>query len=74
MIDRYEHKSGNAFDHARFHRALARYKIGAIGEMFFRRYLEGNSDDPMYPKMEDQVPVRVKRALDVVEGTEDRDI
>ncbi len=31
------------------------YKLAAR-EMFYRRYLEGNADDPFYPLMEDRVP------------------
>jgi hypothetical protein len=35
--------------------------------MFFRRYLEGNSDDPMYPKMEEGVPALAEQALAIID-------
>jgi hypothetical protein len=38
--------------------------------MFFRRYLEGNADDPMYPKMEEAVPALADRAVRIIEGEE----
>jgi hypothetical protein len=46
------------------------YKLAGLGEMFYRRYLEGNSDDPMYPRMEQQVPELADRALRIIEGDE----
>ena len=70
LVARYEERTGIDFEHQRFYRALAVYKLAALGEMFFRRYLEGNSDDPMYPKMRDRVPAladRAKRIVDVDE-------
>ncbi|SEW09302.1 phosphotransferase family protein [Natrinema salifodinae] len=70
LVDRWEERTGYAFEHERFYRALAVYKLAALGEMFFRRYLEGNSDDPMYPKMEDRVPALAARAKRIIEGDE----
>ncbi|PSP61491.1 phosphotransferase family protein [Halobacteriales archaeon QH_8_64_26] len=70
LVDRYEGRTGIEFTDERFYRALAVYKLGALGEMFFRRYLEGNSDDPMYPKMEQRVPALVERAERIIEGEE----
>ncbi len=70
LVDRYESLTGITFEHERFYRALAVYKLGALGEMFLRRYLEGNSDDPMYPKMEERVPALADRALRIIEGDE----
>jgi len=70
LVSRYEEKTGIEFAHERFYRALAVYKLGALGEMFFRRYLEGNSDDPMYPKMEERVPALVERAARIIDGEE----
>jgi len=68
LVDRYEAATGIDFEHGRFYRALAVYKLGALGEMFFRRYLEGNSDDPTYPAMRERVPALARRALRIVEG------
>jgi aminoglycoside phosphotransferase (APT) family kinase protein len=68
LVERYEGKTGRGFDEQRFYRCLAVYKLAALGEMFFRRYLEGNSDDPLYPIMEDRVPAVADRALRIING------
>ena len=70
LVERWEEQTGYTFEHERFYRALAVYKLAGLGEMFFRRYLEGNSDDPMYPLMEEQVPDLADRALRIIEGEE----
>ncbi|WP_255149847.1 phosphotransferase family protein [Halorarius halobius] len=70
LVDRYEELTGFEYDHDRFYRALAVYKLAGLGEMFFRRYLEGNSDDPMYPKMREGVPKLAERALRIIDGEE----
>jgi aminoglycoside phosphotransferase (APT) family kinase protein len=70
LVDRYEDATGFEFEHERFYRALAVYKLAALGEMFFRRFLEGNSDDPMYPKMRDGVPALADRAQRIIDGEE----
>lgn len=70
LVDRYEETTGVSFEHDRFYRALAVYKLAGLGEMFFRRYLEGNSDDPMYPKMRDGVPALADRAKRIIDGDE----
>ncbi|WP_435194565.1 phosphotransferase family protein [Natronomonas sp. EA1] len=70
LVERYEELTGFEFEHDRFYRALAVYKLAGLGEMFFRRYLEGNSDDPMYPKMREGVPALAERALRIIEGDE----
>ncbi len=70
LVDRYESKTGYEFENDRFYRALAVYKLGALGEMFFRRYLQGNSDDETYPLMRERVPQLARRALRIVEGEE----
>ncbi|WP_335998762.1 phosphotransferase family protein [Halorientalis halophila] len=70
LVDRYEDATGFTFENERFYRALAVYKLAALGEMFFRRYLEGNSDDPMYPKMRDGVPALAARAQRIIDGDE----
>jgi aminoglycoside phosphotransferase (APT) family kinase protein len=70
LVERWEARTGFAFEHERFYRTLAVYKLAALGEMFFRRYLEGNSDDPMYPQMEDRVPALAARARRIIDGEE----
>lgn len=70
LVDRYEQQTGVEYRNDRFYRALAVYKLGAMGEMFFRRYLEGGGDDPLYPKMEDGVPALAERGLRIAQGEE----
>jgi aminoglycoside phosphotransferase (APT) family kinase protein len=68
LVDRWEAKTGLTFEHERFYRVLALYKLGALGEMFYARYLAGDSDDPLYPLMEERVPALAERALEVAHG------
>jgi aminoglycoside phosphotransferase (APT) family kinase protein len=70
LVERYEAKTGIEYENDRFYRALAVYKLAGLGEMFFRRYLEGNADDPLYPKMEAGVPELAERAVRIIEGDE----
>ncbi|WP_254768986.1 phosphotransferase family protein [Salinilacihabitans rarus] len=70
LVDRWEAETGLAFEHERFYRTLAVYKLAALGEMFFRRHLEGNADNPMYPLMEERVPAMAERAERIVDGGE----
>ena len=70
LVARYEDATGIEYEHDRFYRTLAVYKLAALGEMFYRRYLEGNSDDPLYPTMETRVPALAERCLRIVEGEE----
>jgi len=68
LVARWEQRTGLAFEHERFYRVLALYKLAALGEMFYARYLAGDSDDPLYPLMEERVPALARRALEVAEG------
>lgn len=68
LIDRYERKTGFEYDDPTFYWVLATYKLAGLGEMFFRRHLEGNADDPMYPKMRDGVPALADQALAIIDG------
>jgi len=72
LVDRWEELTGFEYteEHDRFYRTLSVYKLAGLGEMFYRRYLEGNSDDPMYPKMEERVPHLADRAMRIIEGEE----
>jgi len=70
LVERYEDVTGYEFENERFYRVLAVYKLGALGEMFFRRYIQGNSDDETYPLMEERVPALARRALRIIEGEE----
>jgi len=68
LIARYEEQTDFEFDNWRFYWVLAAYKLAGLGEMFFRRYLEGNSDDPMYPKMREGVPALAEQARMIIDG------
>ena len=70
LVDRYEERTGIEYENDRFYRALAVYKLAALGEMFFARYLQGDGDDPLYPKMEEAVPALGERAMRIIEGDE----
>ncbi|NIC00760.1 phosphotransferase family protein [Halobacterium sp. R2-5] len=70
LVERWESQTGLTFEHERFYRALAVYKLAGLGEMFFRRYLTGNADDPMYPAMEERVPGLASRAERIIDGDE----
>ncbi|WP_089385440.1 phosphotransferase family protein [Halorubrum vacuolatum] len=72
LIARYEERTGGEFKHERFYRTLAAYKMAALGEMFLARHLHGDSDDPLYPKMETQVPALAERTLAYVNDETDR--
>jgi aminoglycoside phosphotransferase (APT) family kinase protein len=68
LVDRYERTTGIEVTNLRFYRTLAVYKLAGLGEMFYARHLQGNADDPLYPKMEQQVPALAERALSIIEG------
>ncbi len=70
LVARYEERTGISYEHDRFYRALAVYKLCALGEMFYRRHLEGNADDPTYPLMERRVPALADRARRIIDGRE----
>ncbi len=70
LVDRYERRTGWTFDDELFYRVLAVYKLAALGEMFYRRHLEGNADDPLYPKMEAGVVHLAERAERLIDGDE----
>lgn len=70
LLDRYESKTGLSFDHERFYRTFGVFKVAGACEMMYRRYLEGNSENPAYPKMEERVPAVADRAMRIIEGEE----
>ncbi len=70
LVEYYESQTGYAFRNERFYRALAIYKIGALSEMFYRRYLEGNADNETYPRMEERTVTLVNWACRIVNGEE----
>jgi len=70
LLDRYEAKTGRTFAHERFYRAFGAFKSASACEMMYRRYLEGNSENPAYELMGERVPRMAERARRIVEGEE----
>ncbi|WP_435358926.1 phosphotransferase family protein [Haloarchaeobius sp. DFWS5] len=70
LVARYEAATGIDYEHDRFYRALAVYKLAALGEMFFARHLAGDADDPLYPQMREAVPRLGEWAKRIVDGDE----
>ncbi len=70
LVDRWEERTGLPYEHDRFYRTLAVYKLAAMGEMFLARYMAGDADDPLYPEMEWAVPNMGERAKRIIEGEE----
>lgn len=70
LLDRYEERTGLRFENERFYRAFGVFKAASACEMMYRRYLEGNSDNPAYPLMEERVPTLADRAVRIIEGEE----
>jgi aminoglycoside phosphotransferase (APT) family kinase protein len=70
FVDRYESQTGFEFENNRFYRTLGVFKLAAVGEMFYARYLEGNSKDPLYAHMEDEVPCLAERAIRIIDHDE----
>jgi aminoglycoside phosphotransferase (APT) family kinase protein len=68
LVKWYEKQSDVEFKRKRFYYVLAMYKLGAICEMFFRRHIEGNSNNPVYPKMRQRVPDLMERAVEKTNG------
>lgn len=71
LIDRYEQKSGFQFTNLRFYITLGLYMLIAVCEMFYTRYLNGNSNDALYPKMRSRVPEISQRAKAIIDGKRD---
>lgn len=68
LVERYEQKTGVEVENLRFYRTLAVYKMCALGEMFYARYLMGHSDSSFYAMMEEGVPLLAEQAVEVIEG------
>lgn len=67
LVSRYEEKTGVTVQNMKFYRVLAVYKMAALGEMFYARYLMGNSDNSYYAMMEDGVPQLAECAIEIIE-------
>jgi aminoglycoside phosphotransferase (APT) family kinase protein len=67
LLERYEAQTGITVQNLKFYRVLAVYKMAALGEMFYARYLMGNSDNTFYAMMEDGVPQLAARGVELIE-------
>lgn len=56
------------FSNQRFYRVLAVYRMAALGEMCYARYLMGNSDSRFYAMMADGVPAPTEQGTAIIEG------
>ncbi len=68
LVSRYEAQTGVPVENLTFYRVLAVYKMAALGEMFYARYLMGHSDNSFYAMMEDGVPQLAEMALSLIEA------
>jgi aminoglycoside phosphotransferase (APT) family kinase protein len=68
FVEQYERRSGREFTDRRFYLALAAFKMAALGEMFYARYLRGGVEDGMYRRMGEAVPAQAERALAIIDG------
>lgn len=68
LVSAYERRTGRRFENQRFHRTLAEYKLAVACEAMYLRYVSGDSDDPIYPLLEDAVPAMARRARAILDG------
>ncbi|MDZ7688819.1 MAG: phosphotransferase family protein [Halobacteriales archaeon] len=68
LVERYVNSTGFEVENLRFYRTLAVYKMCALGEMFYARYLMGHSDSSFHAMMGDGVPLLAEQAVNVIEG------
>jgi len=68
FVRRYEDATGIEFRNRRFYLALAAFKMAALAEMFYARFLRGGVEDPMYEAMGRGVPDQAERAVEIIEG------
>ncbi|WP_227377884.1 phosphotransferase family protein [Haladaptatus halobius] len=69
LIERYEEQMGFTFEHPTFYQVLATYKLAGVCEMFYARYLAGDSDDPLYAAMDEGTPTLLAYARDAIRGS-----
>lgn len=68
LVNRWETNTGLEFTHDQFYRTLGAFKLTAFCEMFYRRYLEGNADNELYPKMKTAVPRLAEQTHNIMNG------
>ncbi|WP_129113474.1 phosphotransferase family protein [Halegenticoccus tardaugens] len=68
LVERYENRTGVAFEHPTFYLVLATYKLAGVCEMFYARHLAGDSDDPLYAAMDEGTPSLIAYTQDAIRG------
>jgi aminoglycoside phosphotransferase (APT) family kinase protein len=68
LLQRYEQQSGYEFTNRRFYLTLAIFKIAALSELFYSKYITGEVDDEMYRTMGQFVPRQSSVGWDIVKG------
>ena len=62
MAHRYASQSGRSLDHFDWYLTFALWRTAVIGEGLYRRFLEGQTDDPFYRDFDKAVPELAERA------------
>lgn len=70
LVDRYEQQTGYEYTDDCFYRTLGVYKLGVILEGFYARYLQDQTDHPLFEIFEEFVPYLAAHARAIVEGKE----
>jgi len=65
FVARYEAQTGVTYDDRTFYRVFGFYKLIAVCEMFFARYLDG-AENEVYPLMEQYVPQMASMTIDII--------
>ncbi len=68
LVTHWETATGIEFTNDTFFRTLGAYKLTAFCEMFYRRHLEDNADNDLYPKMETAVPQLAEHTYQIMTG------
>lgn len=68
LAERYAERTGRSVDDLPFYAAMAGWKIAIIMEGSYKRFLDGDADDPMFETLDDGVPRLARRSLDFIRG------
>lgn len=67
LVERYESQVGRGFENRRFYLVLGTYKLAAVSEMFYARYLNGQEGAPEFEQMRSIVPAYAEQAKHLIE-------
>jgi aminoglycoside phosphotransferase (APT) family kinase protein len=68
MLDRYESKTGRRMTDFAFYEAFAIFKLAIIMEGSYSRFVNGQTDDPLFIAMKERVPALGEAALMVCDA------